>query len=165
MFNARNGVARRPVSLVCLQLRYAEQVEYGLAVDLAKDGVLLVEPGTLVHRHEELRLVHVRLARVCHSYDAAATELEARMELIQKGLAPVDAFAARARASRVSTLDHEVLDDPVEDGLVVVALEAELDEVATRSGGFLAPEVDLDLAVVGGEDDFGIRGRLLSINC
>ena len=49
-------------------------------------------------------------------------------------------------ASGVSALDEEVLDDAVEEGAVVVALEAELHEVARRLGGLLGPQLDVERA-------------------
>lgn len=41
-------------------------------------------------------------------------------------------------------MDEEVLDDAVEEGAVVVALEAELHEVARRLGGLLGPQLDIE---------------------
>lgn len=52
--------------------------------------------------------------------------------------------ATCAGAGGVTTLDEEGLDDAVEDGAVVVALDAELDEVADGLGGFLGPELDVE---------------------
>jgi hypothetical protein len=49
-----------------------------------------------------------------------------------------------ARAGGVASLNKEVLDDAVEEGVVVVALEAELHEVARRLGGLLGPELDVE---------------------
>ena len=50
-------------------------------------------------------------------------------------------------------MHHELLDHSVEDCLVVVAFEAELDEVAARPWRLLSPEVDLNFAVVRLEDN------------
>ena len=47
-----------------------------------------------------------------------------------------------AGAGGVAALNEEVLDDAVEEGAVVVALEAELDEVAARQRTLLGPEPD-----------------------
>jgi hypothetical protein len=49
-----------------------------------------------------------------------------------------------ARAGGVASLNEEVLDDAVEEGAVVVALEAELHEVARRLGGLLGPQLDVE---------------------
>lgn len=47
----------------------------------------------------------------------------------------------------IAALDEEGFDDAVEDGVVVVTLEAELDEVPHGFGGFLGPELDVDGSV------------------
>ena len=47
-----------------------------------------------------------------------------------EGSAIVNRFAARASGSRVTTLKYEAWDKAVEYGIVIVAVEAELEEVA-----------------------------------
>ena len=64
------------------------------------------------------------------------------MELILEATT-VDRFATVASASRVAALHHKVLDDAMEDGAVVVALEAQLHKVATRLGRLLGPQLDI----------------------
>lgn len=49
-----------------------------------------------------------------------------------------------AGAGGITALDEERLDDAMEDGAVVVALEAELDEVADGFGSFFGPKLDVD---------------------
>ena len=49
-------------------------------------------------------------------------------------------------AGGVTALDEEGLDDAVEDGAIVVALEAELYEVAGRLRGLLGPQLDVQWA-------------------
>lgn len=58
----------------------------------------------------------------------------------------VDWVRTSAGAGGVAALNEEVLDDAVEEGAVVVALEAELHEVARRLGGFLGPQLDVERA-------------------
>jgi hypothetical protein len=50
-------------------------------------------------------------------------ELQARMELIAEGVA-VDGLLSPPSPCGIAALRHEVFDDPVEDGAVVVALQA-----------------------------------------
>jgi len=54
------------------------------------------------------------------------------------------ALAALARACRVAGLRHEVLNHAVEDAAVVVALHAELHEVAARERRLFAPQLDIE---------------------
>lgn len=44
-----------------------------------------------------------------------------------------------ARAGGVATLNEEIFDDTVEDGVVVVTFEAELNEVPNGFGSFFRP--------------------------
>ena len=67
------------------------------------------------------------------------------MDLVLEGLA-VDGRAAAARGRGVPALDHEVLDDPVELGPVVVASPGELGEVPASHGGVLPIEFHFELA-------------------
>lgn len=61
-------------------------------------------------------------------------------------------------AGGVAALEDEVGDEPVEDGRVVVAIEAELEEVAGCEWGLGGPELDVEVAVGGFEDYFGTGG-------
>jgi hypothetical protein len=60
---------------------------------------------------------------------APANEPQAAVELALERPA-VDRFASLACAGGVTSLDNEVLDDAVEDGVIVVALHAELRKVS-----------------------------------
>lgn len=48
-------------------------------------------------------------------------------------------------SSGISALHDEVLDEPVENGVVVVAFEAQLDEVAACYRALFAPQLDVDV--------------------
>ena len=61
----------------------------------------------------------------------------------------IDAAAAAARARRVAALDHEVGNDAVEDGAVVVAARGERREVLARLGRVLRVQLD-DNGALGG---------------
>ena len=58
---------------------------------------------------------------------------------------------------------HEVLDHPMKNGPVVIALKAKLDEVAAGSGRLTSPEINLDLAIIRLKYDFRGSGRLLRL--
>lgn len=62
-------------------------------------------------------------------------------------LVAVDAAAAAAGAGRVAALDHEVLDDAVEDGAVVVAALGKLRKVLARLGRMLAVQLNHERAL------------------
>mmetsp|Transcript_12582 Transcript_12582/g.27172 ORF Transcript_12582/g.27172 Transcript_12582/m.27172 type:complete len:213 (-) Transcript_12582:10-648(-) len=80
--------------------------------DLAKDHVATVQPGGLDSGDEELRSVGVR-ASVGHGQHAWASVLQ--LEVLVRKPGAVDGLATSAvTASEVSTLDHELRNDPVE---------------------------------------------------
>jgi len=74
--------------------------------------------------------------------------LQTRMNLILK-LVAVDAAAAPARARRVAALDHEVLDDAVEDDAVVVAAAGERLKVLACLGRVLVVKLYDERALEG----------------
>src|SRR3954452_1200252 len=133
---------------------------------LAEDRVLAVEPRRLFGRDdEELRAVRVR-PRVRHREraldDLVVVDLVLERVPRAAGAGPLGAAA----------LDHEVLDDAVEDEPVVEALRRELLEVAHRLRGVLVEQLQDDVALArlhdgGGHDrsssdrDRG-RGRVRS---
>lgn len=86
-------------------------------------------------------------------------EAQAGVELVGEDGA-VDAVAAGAGAGGVAALDEEGLDDAVEEGAVVVALEGELDEVAGGLGCLLGPQLDVQGAIAGVDHHFPPRRRL-----
>ena len=71
-------------------------------------------------------------------------EAQPAVELVLEGGA-VDGLAAGARAGRVACLRHELMDHAVDDDTVVVALHAELHEVAAGERRLLGPELDATL--------------------
>ena len=78
------------------------------------------------------------------------------MHFIVEAVAAVDdALAACAGAGGVAALDDEARDEAVEDGAVVVAVEAVLEEVAGGEGGLLGEELEGEVAGGGCEDYFG----------
>src|SRR5690606_8409355 len=87
----------------------------GLGVDdLTEDGVATVEVWGRADGDEELRAVGAR-AGVRHREQVAAVELQLGVELVGE----LVARAAAAGAGGVATLDHEAVDDAVEDRAVV----------------------------------------------
>ena len=70
------------------------------------------------------------------------------------------AGAAHAGAGRVAALDHEVRDHAVEDHAVVEAVLRQLDEVRDRLRGVGVEELELENALVRG-DDSGAHGAIL----
>jgi len=115
------------------------------ALDAAEDGVLVVEPGGFVKGDEELRAVGV-FAGIGHAEDTLAGVFEAAVELIPELAAP-EGLAAATSTGGVTTLDHEVLDDAVEDDAVVVTLPREPGKVLASLGRLISVELDDDVAL------------------
>lgn len=107
--------------------------------------MLAVEPGGRGEGDEELGAVGVG-AGVGHGEDAGAGVLEARVDLVGE-LFAVDGGAAAAGAGGVAGLDHEVGDDAVDDGRVVVAALGEGDKVCAGLGGVGGVELEDDGAL------------------
>ena len=78
------------------------------------------------------------------------------MELILEDptLVVVDAFAAMPSACGVPTLENETGDKAVKDRLIVVAIEAVLEEVTRGQWGLLGEEFEREVAGSCGEEDF-----------
>ena len=105
--------------------------------DFAEYGMMAVEPRCFVEGDEELRAACVG-ACVCHGEDAFGRMAKAFAEFIGDGVAR----AARAVAVRVAALDHESVDDAMEDEAVVEAVVGEVDEVLCCFRGFVTIEFD-----------------------
>ncbi len=87
-----------------------------------------------------------------------ARKPQPRVQLVAERLS-VHRLPAEAGPRRVARLDHQIGDHAVEEAAVVVALEAELHEVADGLGGLLGPEFDVDVARGGVQDHLRERGR------
>ena len=111
-----------------------------------EDRVLAVEVRLGLERDEELAPVRVG-ARVRHREDAALVAVRVPLRLV---LEPV-AWAASAGARRVAALEHEVGDDAVENRAVVEVVVREEDEVVNGLGRVGRVELDLDVALGGGD--------------
>lgn len=125
----------------------------------AKDGVFSVEPIGTIQGEEELGGVGIGGAGVGGGEQATVVEAQAGVELVGEDGAE-DAPAAGAGAGGIAALDEEGLDDAVEEGAVVVALEAELGEVADRLGRLLGPKLDVQGAIAGVDHHLPPRRRL-----
>lgn len=90
--------------------------------------MLAVEPVAGLESDHELRVVRVRLVLVRHRHLTAMVELDPSVELVLES-APEDRLAARSAARRVAQLHHEVLHHAMDEGVVVVALQRQLDEI------------------------------------
>mmetsp|Transcript_23028 Transcript_23028/g.73710 ORF Transcript_23028/g.73710 Transcript_23028/m.73710 type:complete len:222 (-) Transcript_23028:2-667(-) len=157
------------VMLSKLELVEPVQVVDRVAGDLAKDGVLVVKPLAPVEREEELRLVGVGAA-ARHPEQAAVCEANALVRLVLElatlvlVLGRQRALAALARACRVAGLRHEVLNHAVEDAAIVVALHAELHEVAARERRLFAPQLDIERPEARVQDDLAAGRRLVGVD-
>ena len=98
---------------------------------------------------EELGAVCV-FAFVRHAYYASRVVRERSVEFVREVFIP-DGAAPLARACRVTALEHEIADVPVEDDAAVVALLAQLHEIPHGLGRELGQQFQVDVAVVGGD--------------
>src|ERR1022692_4651402 len=102
-------------TVVPARRRLADLVHHVAALnDLAEDGVPAVEVGGGHGGDEELRPVGPG-TRVRHGQQVGPVEGEIRVELVGE----LVAGTAGTCSERVTALDHEVRDDPVEDRPVV----------------------------------------------
>ena len=126
--------------VVPVGLDAADLVDDGHAVDDGSEdgvsvggpGVLLVQIGVVDGVDEELAASRVGLAGVRHRHGAP----DVGVPLAELILDRVPG-TAHSGSGGVSALDHESVDDPVEDGPVVEALFGEFDEVAGGDGHVL----------------------------
>ena len=69
------------------------------------------------------------------------------MKLINKAPA-IYTLASFPGACGVTALHHEAFDNPVEEGAIIVTLQAELKEVAASTWCLLCPKVNLNVSIV-----------------
>lgn len=67
-------------------------------------------------------------------------------------------------AGGIATLHNKILDDAVEDGVVVVALQAQLHEITAGLGRFLRPQLDVDVACRGLKEDLPVGRRFQGVH-
>ena len=88
------------------------------------------------------------------------------MELVFKRFARiVAALPAGTGASGVTALDDKAGDQAVENGAVIVSIQAKLEKVAAGERGLLSEELEEDLASGGVEDGFCGRLWLEVVKC
>ena len=124
--------------------------------DLSEDGVcvggagvLLVEVSVVVGVDEELASSGVGTAGVGHGNETGLVGV-ALAELIVDGVSG----SAHTGTGGVSSLDHEVADDPVEDGVVIISGFCEFYKVSGGDGHILM-HFDGDVSHVRVENDIG----------
>lgn len=106
-----------------------QHVENSLSRNFAKNSMLILQFLSGAQSEEKLGSIVIS-ARVGHRHQASPAEAQSRVELIFEGLAP-NGLTALAGARGVTTLGDELLDHPMENGAIIVALHAELYEIAT----------------------------------
>src|SRR6266550_1520793 len=137
---------------------------------LAEDGVAAVQVRDRHFGDEELRSVGVR-PRIGHRQQSRPIELLPALELVLEAVPR----AARPGPRRITALDHELRDHPVEDGAVVelrlafllcawidrfLLAGCQTDEVRDRLGRLLLEQLDDDVAAAGLEHGVEIAGTL-----
>ena len=108
----------------------------------AKNGVLPIKPRRWRKGDEELTSICV-LSAVGHAQHACASVLQGRTDLVGE-LFSIDARAASTGTRGITTLDHEVWDNAVEDDIIVVAALGEGRKVLAGLGGMVVVELDRD---------------------
>ena len=103
-------------------------------------------------RNKELAAVSAG-ACVGHGQNARLVKSEVACALIFEIFAP-DGLAAAASACGVAALDHELLDDAVEDDSVVVAVLTVCGEVFAGLGSDVGEKFECDRTLCGFECDF-----------
>lgn len=130
--------------------------EHAVAEALGGGG-FEVEEVVVVHVDEELGAGRVRLHGAGHG-DGADLVGQAVGRFVLDGGAGVFLFEARGIAT---ALDHEAVDDAVEDGVVVVTVTAVLQEVGHGFRGFFSVQGEGDVAVIGVQSDHDMSFHLM----
>ena len=105
--------------------------------DFSEHRVVSVEMRRGRQGNEKLAAVRIR-AGVGHREDAFGVVFELRMDFVGKGVTGTSA----AGACGIAALNHEAVDDAMEDDAVVKILFRQLDEIRHRVGGLLIEEFD-----------------------
>mmetsp|Transcript_92567 Transcript_92567/g.215086 ORF Transcript_92567/g.215086 Transcript_92567/m.215086 type:complete len:315 (+) Transcript_92567:573-1517(+) len=108
--------------------------------DTAKDRVLVVEPRTRNGGDEELRSVRVGPS-IGHGQCEWAIVLQGPVELILE-LATPNALSTCSITLWIASLDHETLNDAVEDSVVVIAVLGMNREVLNSLGALLEEQLN-----------------------
>lgn len=126
----------------------------GIAGDLAKHGVLLIQPISLAQGDEPLRRVRI-LPTTRHTNQATSIEFQASVEFIFEWCtAVVGALSAETCPCWVTCLGHEILDDAVKDAAIVVVFQTQLHEVTTCQRAFTTEQLDVKLTECGDHHHF-----------
>ena len=108
-------------------------------------------------RERERRVLGRRSGVGDHGDGEGAVVLEGGVELVLELAAP-DGLAAGAVALGVAGLDHELTDDAVEDGVVVVPVARVRAKVLDGLGALVREELDLDVARGGAQGGLVAQG-------
>ena len=100
--------------------------------------MLSFQPRASINSDKELTHIAVGSAVISHGHYASMTELYSAVKLIRK-CSSIDRLPSFASPRWVSSLDHERLDYTVKDGIIVVTLQAKLNEVSASFGCLSAP--------------------------
>lgn len=121
-----------------------QHIKHRITGDFAEQRMLILQFRGLAQCEEELRCIIIS-ARVRHRQQTTSNESQTRMKLILERSA-VHRITAAAIAVRIAALHDEAFDQTMENCVVVVALHAELNEIAACFRSFPAPELDVDIA-------------------
>lgn len=128
----------------------------------AESGVISVKEEGILVDDEELGSGGVRVGSAGHGENAAGVA-EGVVNAVGLELSLyVPAGAAHSGALRVAALNHESLDDAVEDESVVKAALDKLFKVLTADGGVLGAKLQGDLLAVFHFDDYHVCNSVLS---
>lgn len=134
-------VIHRTVLGVCFHQAHSIHHSYTLAHS-AKNGMFAIQPLSGGEGHEELAAIGV-WSCIGHRKNPSPSELQVWMKFVFK-LFPIDRCATATCPCWVTTLDHEVLDDPVEFGAVVVAPPSQLCKVLAGLWSMLPVQLQHD---------------------
>ena len=121
-------------------------------IDSAKDGVLVVQPGRRHGGDEELTAVGI-WPGISHTDSEWLVVLECAEFILE--LSAPDTLTTGTISKRVSTLNHKLADDSVEDGIVVITSLRMGDEVLNSLRSGIRVETNVDVAIGGMNDSTG----------